>query len=241
LVNITIARSCNVPSNSRLLQQPHAFLVLPTTEESESRIFHPLYVLARQGRSWTVAIVDDDCEMHLASGDEVRVYFDCNHCFMTQSARVVRLHANEDGDDRGGHEFELEVADEPTVAENRSDQRVQTTTAGLWMQLESTERCLIVDVGAKGCAIQTARMMDVGEVVEGTITRDGREYTGRFCVRSSQMLSAGVFRYGLRCEDVGEDEGENEHANTSTHLIKMLDRISADLARQQRRRLFGAA
>lgn len=214
------------------MQQPHAFLVLPTREKSEAQVFHPLYVLARQGDSWTVARIEEveDDVLKIAPGKEVRVYYECNHRFMMQSARVVRLHANEDGDGNV-HEFELEVAGEPTEAERRNDRRIRATAAGLWMQLETGERCQIADVGAKGCAIQTAQVIAVGEVIEGTITRGGLEYAGHFSVRSSQILSAGVFRYGLRCEcEDAKDE-----------LLKMFNRISAELAQQQRRRLFEAA
>lgn len=204
--------------------QPEAYIYFKS--DSNRRVFHPLTVLARQGKSWTVAAHEADLAIEI--DQEVTIFFELRQGFMQQSARVNAQHG-----DIEGCEFEIELLGEPCSAESRECYRALTVVSDRWVDLgDEPERCQMVDVSNTGCAIISQRAYQVGAVIPGAMIHNGIEYRGSLSVRSSEELSRGRIRYGLFCIE-NRDSDEN--------LAKGLRLVCMDVQRAQLRRLSGVA
>ncbi len=196
-------------------------------EESDENILHPLRLLAHQGQSWTIMMLESMVELKQAQ--DVTIFYECNQEFVQQPARIEELH-----DVEGNAECALTLIGTPVSAEHREHYRVDATLADRWMSIDSSDEPVqIVDVSATGCAIVCDQHYAVRDVIEATILYQEKEYCGHFCVQSVRALTPKNNRLGLYCV-----EDSNTRANP---LIRVLRSLSMDLQRQQLRRLSRAA
>ncbi len=207
--------------------QAEAFMRLANAPHQ--REMHELRVLARQGRSWTVAAREEGLVVEI--GAEVTLFFELRYQFVQQAGRVTVLH-----DDVAGIEFEIELVGAPFSAENRGCYRVLTLLTDQWLQLggegQRIERCQIVDISATGCAIIAEQKLEISQIIKAVLTYGDIDYRGFVSVQSVSELSRGRIRYGVHCLEIRD---RDQNLGVGLRLLSMAAQ------REQLRRLSGAA
>ena len=196
------------------------FLQIP--DGSSQRFLHRAQVVAISESGCVVALYAD---LHLEVEDEFPVYFDSEHEFLQQQARVSALLPEGPGSQQlvpppgateALHSSEspqllvcLETLADPISANNRSDYRIEVTSSDAAATLDG-ERCQLEDVSPTGFAVFSKRSHERGSILPASIRHTSREYSGRICIRSIREVKSQT-RYGVSY--VAEPGGRGELAD----------------------------
>jgi hypothetical protein len=168
------------------------FLSIPN--ESVLRILHPGTVVSVEHDIYTAELEEED--VPLEEGQEVFIYYEIDHTFMKQPARLETV---TQGDPKTSISFATSGA--PVSAEDRDCYRVPTAFKGLTVTVDPEKSCDLLDVSGTGFAVTASEHYGIGELVEVALRFRSEAFSGRACLQSMKKLGEGRIRYGLYCVD----------------------------------------
>lgn len=205
---------------------------------SNTRVLHPARIVEVSGETHTAEV--EDPQISLEAGQELLVYYEMKREFVQQSAIIdVIMDGQPEGEqpeeaseDAARLLVAFRLNGEPVSAESRQAYRVSTVVANLFSMFGKEERCRLLDVSATGFSLESRQRFSVGDIIEGTLLFEDKEFTGLATVQSIKPLSGGRFRYGLHSV---------EDKTRPADLLKGQQKISMAIQREQMRRLRGTA
>jgi hypothetical protein len=186
----------------------------------ESRFLHRGRVIGVEGARCTVQLGAG--ALDVASQREVLVYFHTEEDFLQQVMEIG---------DRGADTLVLCGVGDPISADQREHERVSTLTADLAARIGEEIDCPVHDLSATGFAAVANAGLAAGQIVDVSLTFEGRCYVGRASVQSIREVGRRRVRYGLRLLTSTSGPGKPLHAE--------LPRISLALQRSQQRSCSG--
>lgn len=157
---------------------------------SRGRVLEPGVVEEVGDSSWT--LVFEKRHHAVETGEERLFYFNRARHFYKQAVRIEGASAH-------GPPFKLTLTPlgEPTEADTRMEERVDTSGCGLVATLDGEPNCPILDVSLSGLSLASHCAHPVGRALEIAIHFGDAEYVGEMEVRASSSLPDGRTRYGL--------------------------------------------
>lgn len=188
--------------------------------EADPRLLHAAKVTGSDGEVCTAELLEGrpTCQ----AGLEVFIYFEVQHRFMQQAARIAAILQTEPRIVIG-----FEMKGESSSAEARQCYRVSTVMADLTATV-ADEPCALLDVSATGFAVLATARHRLGGMVTVTLHYQGKEYSGRARIQSVREMPDGRIRYGLNADDDRAAGGG---------LVKAQRQITMDIQRSHLRRL----
>jgi len=157
---------------------------------SRGRVLEPGIVEEVGDDSWTLAF--EKRHHSVENGEERLFYYNRARHFYRQEVRI-------EAQSTDGPPFTVTVRPlgEPSEADARLEDRVDTSGCGLTATLEGERNCPIQDVSLSGLSVASHCVHPVGRALEVAIRFGDTEYVGEMEVRGSSSLPDGRTRYGL--------------------------------------------
>jgi hypothetical protein len=188
--------------------------------EADPRLLHAAKVTGAEGQVCTAELVEG--RPPFQAGLDVFIYFEVQHRFMQQAARIEAILQTEPRVVIG-----FETAGEAVSAEARQCYRVSTVMADLTVTV-ADETCALLDVSATGFAVLATTRHRPGKMVKVTLHYRGEHYSGSARIQSVREMPGGRIRYGINAADDKKARGS---------LLKAQRQITMDIQRTHLRRL----
>jgi len=218
------------------------FLQFPN--EGSRRILHSGKIVECHDGVTAAAVFEEE-KLPISAGLDLTLFYEWQRKFVQQPARIdaiLEATAQQGGDAEvvlgtpddprpWGIKAALTASGEPVSAESRQCYRVSTAISERYAEIEG-EKCKLMDVSATGYAVMTKKKFEVGSILGGAVTVDGRQFSGLISIQNARDLGSGRFRYGLYCADPKISKG---------NLKDGLPQLSMAIQREQLKRRSGAA
>jgi hypothetical protein len=199
---------------------PDTAIFVEIPGEADPRLLHAAKVTGADGQVCTAELLEG--RPPFQAGLDVFIYYEVQHQFMQQPARIEAILQAEPRVVIG-----FETTGEAVSAEARQCYRVSTVMADLTATV-ADETCALLDVSATGFAVLATARHGPGKMVKVTLHYRGEDYSGSARVQSVRQMPDGRIRYGLNAADDKKAGGG---------LLKAQRQITMDIQRSHLRRL----
>lgn len=162
--------------------------------------------------------VETGVERPVRRGERLHIQFEESGSFWTVECKVARCKKAE-----AGSLIQLEPLAEPTISEQRKNERVEAYLHGVTAGVDGAPECLVLNVSETGLSIVSSRNYSEGQQVVVRLVWNGLSWTGDADVRWWRSSNEGAYIYGVRAARGSADAG----------LLEGLARVSATLKFQQ--------